>query len=127
SWGEFTRMLEYKCEWRGKHLVKVDRLYPSSKLCSNCGYKHDDLQLSDREWTCPDCGMHHDRDENAATNLDGEGKRVLIEEPNIKIITSSTVGTTGSHASGDRVRPEPLDAPSTTGTAVVDEGRIHAL
>ncbi|MHA1998692.1 MAG: zinc ribbon domain-containing protein, partial [Promethearchaeota archaeon] len=48
SWGEFTRMLDYKMNRRGKHLVKVDRFYPSSKLCSNCDYKHDELQLSDR-------------------------------------------------------------------------------
>ena len=105
SWGKFTRMLEYKMERRGKYLVKVDRFYPSSKLCSNCGYKHDDLNLSDREWTCPDCGMHHERDKNSAKNLDIEGKRILEEEKKIKIIKSSTVGTTGSHASGDRVRP----------------------
>ncbi|MBD3187548.1 transposase, partial [Candidatus Bathyarchaeota archaeon] len=98
-----------------------------SKLCSNCGYKHDDLKLPDRDWTCAECGMHHERDVNAATNLDGEGKRILREERNVTIIKSSTVGTTGSHASGDRARPEPLDASSTTGTAVVDEGRIHAL
>jgi len=114
SWGEFTRVLDYKCTWRGKHLVKVDRFYPSSKLCSNCGYKHDTLTLKEREWTCPECGIHHDRDANAAKNLDGEGKRILGEERNITIIKTSTVGTTGSHASGDRVRP------AITG-AVIDE------
>ncbi|MHC1592196.1 MAG: zinc ribbon domain-containing protein, partial [Candidatus Helarchaeales archaeon] len=64
-----------------------------------------DLNLSDREWTCPDCGMHHERDKNSAKNLDIEGKRILEEEKKIKIIKSSTVGTTGSHASGDLVRP----------------------
>jgi len=120
SWGEFTRMLDYKMERRGKHLVKVDRFYPSSKLCSNCGYKHDELNLSDRKWTCPDCGMHHERDENSAKTIGKEGKRILREEKNITIIKSSTVGTTGSHASGDRVR-------RVNKTAVVDEGRIHVL
>jgi putative transposase len=120
SWSEFVRMLEYKCKWSGKHLVKVDRFYPSSKLCSNCGYKHDDLQLSDLEWTCPGCKGHHDRNQNSAKNLDVEGKRIFIEERNVKIIKSSTVGTTGSHASGDRVR-------RVNKTAVVAEGRIHAL
>ncbi|MHA1684149.1 MAG: zinc ribbon domain-containing protein, partial [Promethearchaeota archaeon] len=50
--------MDYKMNRRGKHLMKVDRFYPSSKLCSNCDYKHDELQLSDREWTCPECGMH---------------------------------------------------------------------
>ncbi|MHA1997631.1 MAG: hypothetical protein ACTSU9_05890, partial [Promethearchaeota archaeon] len=65
-------------------------------------------------------GMHHERDENSAKNIGKEGKRILREEKNIKIIKSSTVGTTGSHASGDRVRP-------VTTRAVVDEGRIQAL
>jgi putative transposase len=120
SWGEFTRMLDYKMERRGKHLVKVGRFYPSSKLCSNCGYQHDDLQLSDREWTCLECGLHHERDENSAKTIGKEGKRILREEKNITIIKSSTVGTTGSHASGDRVR-------RVNKTAVVDEGRIHVL
>jgi putative transposase len=120
SWGEFTCMLEYKCTWHGKHLVKVDRFYPSSKLCSNCGFKHDALKLSDREWTCPGCGTQHDRDGNSANNLNVEGKRILREERNITIIESSTAGTAGSHASGDRVR-------RVNKTAVVDEGRIHVL
>ena len=120
SWGEFTRMLDYKMERRGKHLVKVNWFYPSSKLCSNCGYKHDELLLSDREWTCPECGLHHERDENSTKTIGKEGKRILREEKHIKIIKSSTVGTTGSHASGDRVR-------RVDKTAVVDEGRIHVL
>ncbi|MFX0099013.1 MAG: RNA-guided endonuclease TnpB family protein [Candidatus Hodarchaeota archaeon] len=120
SWGAFTRMLDYKMQRHGKHLVKVGRFYPSSKLCSNCGYKHDALKLSDREWTCPGCGMHHERDENASKTIWREGARILQEERSIKIIKSSTVGTTGSHASGDRVRP-------VTTRAMVDEGRIHAL
>ncbi|MHA1682403.1 MAG: zinc ribbon domain-containing protein, partial [Promethearchaeota archaeon] len=94
--------------------------------CSNCGFKHATLKLPEREWTCPECGIHHDRDENAAKNLDIEGKRILSEERNIKIITS-TVGTTGSHASGDRVRPIVLRVTSPAREAVVDEGRIHCL
>ena len=102
------------------------RLYPNAaqeELLAKtlgCKYKHDSLRLSDREWTCPGCGMRHDRDENAARNIGLEGKRILREEMSIKIITSSTVGTTGSHVSGDRVRSV------TKGTMVV-EGRIHAL
>ena len=119
SWSEFTRMLEYKMTWRGKHLVKVDRFYPSSKLCSNCDFKNDALTLKEREWTCPECGIHHDRDENAAKNLDKEGKRILREERNIKII-KSTVGTTGSHAFGDRVR-------RVNTSAVIDELGNHSL
>ncbi|MBY9005549.1 MAG: transposase, partial [Candidatus Lokiarchaeota archaeon] len=94
-----------KMKHRGKHLVKVDRFYPSSKLCSNCGYKHDRLQLSDHEWTCPECGTCHDRDENASRTIKKEGKRILREERKLTIIKSSTAGTAGSYASGDRVRP----------------------
>ena len=115
SWGEFTRMLDYKMTRRRKHLVKVSRFYPSSKLCSNCGYKHDKLQLSDRKWLCPECGTYHKRDDNASKTLLIEGIRILEEEREIMIIKSSTVGTTESYASGDRVRP-------VTMKAVVDEG-----
>jgi putative transposase len=118
SWGEFTRMLGYKMQRFGKHLVLVDRFFPSSKTCSSCGYVNGELELSDRQWVCASCGVRHDRDVNAAVNIRLEGIRVLREERNIKIITSCTAGTAGSHASGDRVRPV---------KAVVDEGRIHAL
>jgi putative transposase len=120
SWGEFTRMLGYKMKWLGNYVVKVGRFYPSSKLCSTCGYKNRELKLSDREWTCLECGSHHDRDKNAAKNLKREGERILSEERNITIINSTTGGAPGSHASGDRVR-------LVNKTAVVDEGRIHAL
>ena len=70
SFGEIRRQLQYKTEWAGSHLVVADRFYPSSKLCSVCGYKHDALKLKDREWTCPQCGTRHDRDVNAARNLE---------------------------------------------------------
>ena len=66
---EFRRQLEYKTKMRGGHVVIVDRFYPSSKTCSDCGYKYDDLALSMREWTCPSSGAAHDRDINAAINL----------------------------------------------------------
>ncbi len=115
SWGEFTRMLDYKMTRQGKHLVKVGRFYPSSKLCSNCGYKHKTLNLSDREWICPECGTYHKRDKNASRTIKKEGIRILGEEREITIITSSTAGTARSYASGDRVR-------LVTTRAVVDEG-----
>jgi putative transposase len=70
SFGEIRRQLQYKTAWAGSHLVVAARFYPSSKLCSVCGYKHDALQLSDREWTCPRCGTYHDRDVNASQNLE---------------------------------------------------------
>lgn len=69
SFFEFRRQLEYKSKMKGGHVIVADRFYPSSKTCSCCGYKNDALTLSVREWTCPDCGVNHDRDINAATNL----------------------------------------------------------
>jgi putative transposase len=80
SWSSFVSMLEYKCNWYGKMLVKIDRFYPSSKTCSNCGYKEDKMPLSIREWTCPSCGSHHDRDLNASINILKEGWRQLTDK-----------------------------------------------
>ena len=68
--GEFRRQLIYKCGWYGKRLVLVDRWYPSSQLCSNCGYRFKGTKdLNVREWVCPQCGKHHSRDVNAAINI----------------------------------------------------------
>ena len=75
---EFIRQLEYKAKWYGKTLSKIDRFYPSSQLCSNCGYKNSNVKnLSIREWVCPKCGVHHDRDVNSAINILNEGIRIL--------------------------------------------------
>ncbi len=68
AWGELVRQLEYKCQWYGRTLVKIDRWFPSTKRCGNCGHIKDKLPLSVREWTCPKCGIVHDRDINAARN-----------------------------------------------------------
>ena len=69
SWGEFARQLEYKSEWYGKNVLFIGRFDPSSKLCHKCGYINSELTLKDREWTCPVCGEHLDRDVNAAINI----------------------------------------------------------
>lgn len=78
SWGEFARELEYKCAWYGKTLVRIDPFFPSSQLCSLCGTKWSGTKdLSVREWVCPECGVVHDRDINAATNILNEGLRMI--------------------------------------------------
>ena len=78
SWSEFRRILTYKCAWYGKQLVVIDRFYPSSQLCSNCGYQNPRMKdLKRRKWTCPNCGAQHDRDHNAAINILNEGLRCV--------------------------------------------------
>ena len=69
AFGEFNRQIEYKAQMYGKQIYRVDRFFPSSKTCSVCGCVQEKMPLNVREWTCPDCGAHHDRDINAATNL----------------------------------------------------------
>ncbi len=76
---KFRQILEDKARNNYKKVVFVDRFYPSSKTCSCCGYKTQELKLSDRFWTCPECGTKHDRDINAATNILLEGQRMLAE------------------------------------------------
>ncbi len=110
SWYQFTTYLKYKMEWLGKHFILVDRFFASSKLCSRCGWKNNNLTLREREWTCLECGSTHDRDENASVNLKNEGIRILKEEKDITIIhdDAPTVGTTGSYAFGEDVRPKEI-------------------
>lgn len=74
---KFRQILVDKARNNYKKVVFVDRFYPSSKTCSNCGYKKQDLKLNDRFWVCPVCGEHHDRDVNAAVNILHEGERII--------------------------------------------------
>ncbi|NES04956.1 MAG: transposase [Okeania sp. SIO2F4] len=78
NWSELVRQLEYKAEWYGRELIKVDRYFPSSKRCSNCGHIVEKLPLNIREWNCPECGSHHDRDINAGINILRMGTRVGV-------------------------------------------------
>jgi len=76
GWGMFRNMLTYKLEEQGKQLIKIDKWFPSSKMCSNCGTVKDELALSEREYRC-ECGFVCDRDVNAAINIKNEGIRLL--------------------------------------------------
>jgi len=77
GWGEALRQLQYKCDWHGRTIGTVDRWFPSSKKCSSCGHIKDKLPLDIREWTCPSCESHHQRDINAAKNIKAVGLTVI--------------------------------------------------
>ena len=104
NFGEFRGMLEYKANWYNRKIVFVNRFYPSSKTCHNCGYINNELKLSDRQWRCPICGEVIERDYNAALNILDEGLRIIgcstseftladyptVDEPNSNVMLKSS-------------------------------------
>ena len=104
NFGEFRRMLEYKASWYNRRIVFVDRFYPSSKTCHNCGYVNKQLTLNDRQWKCHHCGEVIERDYNAALNILDKGMRLIgcstpeskledyptMDEPNNNVMLKSS-------------------------------------
>ena len=101
-WGMFINFLDYKLKEKGGLLLEIDRFFPSSKTCSSCLYQMSKMPLEVREWTCPSCGAHHDRDENAAKNIRAEGIRMLrtrdLRFPQVREMSVSVLGTRTAEA-----------------------------
>jgi putative transposase len=106
SWGELVRQLEYKCDWYGRNFVKIDRWFPSSKRCGNCGHIVDKLDLFIREWDCPKCGKHHDRDINASKNILAAGLAVSVCGANIRPDSLKTEGQLQKTRKGKKQKPK---------------------
>ena len=102
SWGELVRQLEYKCRWYGRELIKIDRWFPSSKRCGNCGHVVEKLPLNIREWDCPKCGTNHDRDLNAARNILAAGLAVSVCGANIRPESQPTCRAVAKNPKGVR-------------------------
>ena len=113
GWGQFTHMLEYKTLWKGKHLVKIPKYFPSSKKCSKCGFINTKLTLSERAWTCPECGAAHDRDINAAVNIREEGIRLFKDKSTVGTTETDSILSDGVYAQGDCVRPVHVQDPAS--------------
>jgi len=98
AWSTFVNMIEYKANWNDKTVIKVDRFFPSSKLCSECGWIKPELKLSDREWKCESCGSTHDRDVNAAKNILSEGL-ILLSVGTVEYTDGDDIRLRNKHSS----------------------------
>ncbi|GAA0559868.1 RNA-guided endonuclease TnpB family protein [Actinomadura livida] len=108
AWGEFRRMLEYKAEWYGRTLILVDRWFPSTKLCSECGHSSGTIPLPCRQWVCEFCGAGHDRDINAARNIIAAGPAERVNacgadvRPQGKLLSRRAISDETGSPAGDR-------------------------
>ena len=94
SWGLLTQMLEYKCKWYGRELIKINQYYPSSKTCSGCGNVKETLLLSERVYRCDSCGLEIDRDKNAAKNIKQTGIKIpkeTVENTSISLVNEAVI------------------------------------
>ena len=110
GWGEFRRQLQYKCERAGRQLVVIGRWYPSSKMCSACGFVLAELSLSARTWRCPSCRTRHDRDLNAAKNILAAGLAVARGNPGDACGADVRHLETPSVQSAAKQEPQPVTA-----------------
>ncbi|MBN3951466.1 MAG: IS200/IS605 family element transposase accessory protein TnpB [Nostoc sp. NMS7] len=106
SWSELVRQLEYKCDWYGRTFVKIDRWFPSSKRCGHCGHIVDKLPLNIREWDCPKCSTHHDRDINASKNILAAGLAVSVCGANVRPDRESPKRQLRKTSNGESTRRE---------------------
>lgn len=94
SWGLLTKMLEYKCKWYGRELIKINQYYPSSKTCSGCGNVKETLLLSERVYNCDNCGLKIDRDLNASLNIKQTGIKIpkeTVENTSINLVNETVI------------------------------------
>ncbi|NJM71650.1 MAG: IS200/IS605 family element transposase accessory protein TnpB [Scytonema sp. RU_4_4] len=116
GWGTFTNFLAYKLERRGSRLIEIDRWFPSSKLCSNCFYQMSEMPLDVRDWNCPSCGTHHDRDGNAAINIRAEGIRMIKAEGSAVSAVGGEIRPKLGRKSNLRHSPMSTEADTVLGT-----------
>jgi putative transposase len=111
GWGMFVNFLDYKLKQKGGVLIEIDRWFPSSKTCSSCLYQMSEMPLNIREWTCPSCDTHHDRDENASKNIRAEGMRMLKTDGTAVSADGGTVRPKGGRKSVLRHEPVKSEVP----------------